>query len=63
MRGVSWFRRRRPQHRAVPAPAVSTQDKIIAAHHGISEQKWGALPASRQRELRDTVAFELRAAS
>jgi hypothetical protein len=62
MRGVSWFRRRRPQHRAVPAPAVSTQDKIIAAHLVVSDQKWGALRASRLRERRDTVGFELRAA-
>jgi hypothetical protein len=60
---IRWFRSRRPAHRVAPAPAVSTQDKLIAAHHGISEQKWAALPASRQRELRDTVAFELRAAS
>jgi hypothetical protein len=60
---IRWFRSRRPAHRATPAPDVSPQDRVIAAHHGISEQKWAALPASRQRELRDMVAFELRAAS
>lgn len=61
MRGVSWFRRRRPQHRATPL--VSTQDRIIAAHHGLTPEQWAAKPALVQQDLRETVAFELRAAS
>lgn len=65
MRGVSWFRRRRPQHRATaaPAPLVSTADKIIAAHHGLTEEQWAAKPALVQQDHRETVAFEMRAAS
>lgn len=60
---LKYFRRRRPTHRAEPAPEVSKQDKIIAAHHGLTVQAWVALPALAKADLRESVAFELRAAS
>lgn len=45
---LKYFRRRRPTHRAEPAPEVSKQDN---------------LPALAKADLRESVAFELRAAS
>ena len=62
MRGVSWFRRRRPAHRATPV-AVSPQDRVIAAHHGYTPERWAQLPALVKQDLRESVAWELRAAS
>lgn len=59
---LRYFRRRRPQHRAT-APLVSTEDRIIAAHHGRTPEEWAKLPPRVQQDLRETVAFELRAAS
>ncbi|QDG61223.1 hypothetical protein [Pseudarthrobacter sp. NIBRBAC000502771] len=58
---LRYFRRRRPQHRA--ETPVSPQDKLIAAHHGYTPERWAQLPALVKQDLRESVAWELREAS
>lgn len=58
---LQYFRRRRPQHR--PEAPVSPQDKLIAAHHHLSPEQWAKLPVRAKQDLRESVAWELRAAS
>ena len=62
---LQYFRRRRPQHRATPAQVVVLEpaDRIIAAHHKLSPERWDKLPAGEKQKLRESVAWELRAAS
>ena len=59
---LKFFRRRRPAHRAVVVQ-IDPADRVIAAHHGLSPEQWNGLPALVKADLRESVAFELRAAS
>ena len=52
----------RPAHRAVVVQ-ISTQDRVIAALSGYTPEEWDALPALVKQDKRETVAWELRAAS
>lgn len=56
------FKRRIPTHRA-EVVQISTQDRVIAAHHRLTPEEWDALPAIVKQDKRETVAWELRAAS
>ena len=56
------FKRRSPAHRAQPVQ-VSPEDRVIAAHHGLTPEQWDALPALVKQDKRESVAFELRQAS
>jgi hypothetical protein len=62
---LKFFRRRSPRHLAVTRPAVdvSTKDRLIAAYHGLTPEQWDDLPAIAKQDLRESVAWELRAAS
>ena len=58
------FKRRRPAtHRATPAPILAPADQIIAAYHRLSAEQFTALPALVKADLRESIAWELRAAS
>lgn len=59
---ISIFKRRRPQHKAVPVQ-ISPTDRLIAAHHQLTPDQWAALTLRERADRRDTVAFELREAS
>ncbi len=59
---ITWFKRRRPSHRATPV-TISTADRIVAAHHHLTPEQWAALPAMAQADMRESVAWEMRAAS
>lgn len=59
---LKFFKRRSPAHRA-EVVQISTSDRVIAALSGYTEQEWDALPAIVKQDKRETVAWELRAAS
>ena len=62
---LKFFKRNRPQHRAVTAPPVilAPADQIIAAYHRLTPAQFAALPALVQRDMREHVAWEARSAS
>ncbi|HEY8702273.1 MAG TPA: hypothetical protein VIM08_15135 [Arthrobacter sp.] len=53
---MSWFKRRRPTHRAAP-PKPSGEDITVAFLNGLSLAEWDALPVLVKKDLRENVAW------